>query len=187
MRSAQVIVASFLTVIFTGCIPSLYPLYTETELTYVPDLIGSWEESSEGGENDIWKFEQTDSVTYALTYFEDSVPAPFEAHVLTLGKNLFIDIRPERPESANDLQKALLLPVHLFGRLSLTKDTLTIGWLDGDWLKRKMESETVSLSHTLIDSDLLLTASPQELQSFVLKHLDDADAFPVSTYSRVGE
>ncbi len=187
MRVLIAVTLVAVSVMLSGCVPSLFPLYHESDLTSLPELVGTWEESSEEGENDLWRFDRADSNSYALTYYEDSVPALFEAHVLKLQDKFFIDISPEQPELANDLQKALLLPVHLFGLLSLKEDTLRIAWLDGEWVKRMIEKGTVSITHAIVDSDFLLTASPSELQAFVLQHLDDPEAFPVTAYSRVVE
>lgn len=167
-----------------GCMPTLHPLYSPETLTSLPGLEGNWESIGNGNGPETWRFSQVDSTSYTLEYTENEAPGEFDARVVKLGDYLFLDIAPLGPETENEVYRGLLLPVHMFGRLTLTADTLQIGWLDGDWLGEQIDSGTVALNYETIEEDRLLTAATGDLQAFALKYADDVSAFPLSTLHR---
>ena len=61
-----------------GCVPFLYPLFTEKDKIFEEAFLGTWVESN--GLN-TWTFEKTDNQEYTLTFIERGQPAVFEARV----------------------------------------------------------------------------------------------------------
>jgi hypothetical protein len=163
-----------------GCIPSVYPLYTEKDLTYDPALLGSWreKEDSEGS----WTFTQDKEKTYKLVIRDKDKSSPFLGRLLKLGDRRFLDITPDGAglEDLNreDLYKALLIPGHFFFRVDQVEPALKLTALKGDWLNNLLKKDPKAIQHLQHGSDtVILTAPTEELQKFILKHLKDEDAW----------
>ncbi len=179
-----VLLATIALLVLSGCMPTLHPLYTPETLTSLPGLQGNWESLGEGNGLETWRFSQVDSTSYTLEYTENEAPGEFDARVVKLGDYLFLDIAPFGPETENEVYRGLLVPVHMFGRLTLIGDTLQIGWLDGDWLGEQLDSGLVKLNYEKMEEDRLLTAATIDLQAFALKYAANPSAFPPSTLHR---
>lgn len=162
--------------LLAGCIPSLHPLYTEDDLTFEDGLVGVWEGVPEDGR---WSFEQAGPNAYKVTYVQDGKPGRFEGHLLRIGEQLFLDLRPEEPDiAANDYYKLHLIPAHTFLRVDLAADTFTIRPLDYRWLADLLDKDPKAVAHERIEDDMVvLTAPPKELQAFLRRHLENKDAF----------
>ncbi len=158
-----------------GCVQSLHPLYTDKDLVFQPGLVGSW---SEEGSDDVWIFERSGDKSYDLIYTEHSASAKFVAHLVQLGKFLFLDIYPHELDLDNDFQKAHFLPVHTFSRVWLQEDTLRLVMLDHTWLKDMARKKNLNLAHDRIGDQIVLTASTRELQKFMTRYAENPKAFP---------
>ncbi len=93
MNVVKVLGLGLILILLCGCIPSLYPIYTEQNLVNLPQLVGTWEEDG-GEEANTWEFTANDSSSYRLVYTEDGEPGFFIVHVAKLGGYLFLDITP---------------------------------------------------------------------------------------------
>src|SRR4026207_11159 len=135
MFSSKVAVVIALTIVLSGCVPSLHPLYTESDLLFDPAVIGSW---AEKGDEDIWRFQKAEKgdKTYKLICIEKGVPAEFIVHLVQVGKLKFLDIYPEEPQIKNDCYKAHLIPAHTFLRIRIEGDALYIAMMDGDRIQK---------------------------------------------------
>ena len=71
-----------------------------------------------------------------------------------------------------------MIATHLFTRIWLEGDTLRMASLENDWLKAQIDGGKLSIPHMQHEDDIVLTASTQELQKFVLEVAEDAGAFP---------
>ena len=170
----KIFVAIGLVALFAGCIPSLRPLYTEKDLVFEPGLVGTW--TAEDGK-EVWKFEKAGENAYKLAYSSGGKAANFDARLLRLGKTLFLDLYPEKMEAGNDFSRAHFIPVHTFYHASIEGNFLRLWTLDPDKLKKRLNAGTAKLAHESSDDGLLLTASTEELQRFVLSVLDESDMF----------
>ena len=170
----KTIAAIGLILLMVGCIPSLRPLYTEKDLVFEPALVGTW--TAEDGK-EVWTFEKSSDNGYRLIYSSNGKAANFDARLLRLGKTQFLDLFPEKMETGNDFSRAHFIPTHTFYRATIEGSFLRLWTLDPDKLKKKLDAGTLKLAHETSDDGLLLTASTEELQRFMLNVLDDADAF----------
>jgi hypothetical protein len=59
----------------------------------------------------------------------------------------------------------------------LKGDTLQTALLDADWAEHAADYGTLGLSHLRIGSEVVLTASPKELQAFVARYAADSSVF----------
>ncbi len=163
----------------TGCVVvSLNPLFTTSEISFDPALVGTWVPFSEKVESaERWTFREGGSKDYDLTISRanSDPPIKLEAYLLRLEKYSFLDIG-----GRGDGSQTMTIPVHMFARIWVDKDALMLAELDSSWLET-MISGGEGIPHQQLDKNfggILLTASTKELQRFILMHIDDPGAFP---------
>lgn len=175
MNTTKIFATFAIALLIASCVQSLHPLYTDKELVFEPRLVGTWK--GEGG--NLWIFLKSGDKAYELIYTEKGSPAKFSAHLVKLGKFLFLDLFPQSPELKNDLQQAHLLNVHTFSRLWLEDDTLRLAMLEQDWLKKMITQKKIQIKHERLGDGIVLTASTKDLQKLALNYANNSDAFPI--------
>lgn len=163
-----------LTLLIASCVRSFYPLYTDKDLVLDQTLIGTWIDSN----NDVWTFLKGRDKSYELVYTEKNAPAKFKAHLVKLGKYLFLDLAPEEPGIDNSFFAGHLIPVHTFSRLWIAEDSLRLSLFDNGWLKEMIDKKKTSIAHERQGDGIILTAPTKELQKLVTRYADDKKAFP---------
>ncbi|MGD8501181.1 MAG: hypothetical protein PVJ86_11070 [Phycisphaerales bacterium] len=152
-----------------GCIPSLYPLYTDETLIFDERLIGRWV-----GEEETWQFSKAGEKEYEARVLQEDKEACFEAHLVKLGGMMYLDIFPasnETLESLPEIYRAHLLPAHTFMRVDQIEPDLQLRWVNAGEL---LEKDPNLLKHEKIDDDrIVLTASTEDIQKFVVEHAND--------------
>ncbi len=174
MRLMKIFIISVIVLFMVSClVTSVHPLYTENDLTFVPELLGTWEN------DDVWIFEQSGKNAYELTIKEqdDAKPGVYEAHLVKLEKFLFLDMYPDETE-IEDFNDIHFVPTHSFWKVEIEKDVLRIAYIDYDWLEGMIDKNKVNIAHVRLEDRIVLTAPTHELQKFVLKYAEDTDAFP---------
>jgi hypothetical protein len=183
--------------IIAGCVPiwSLYPLYDDKHIVFDEKLLGTFIDDN----NDAtvtWEFTRANKPnTYRLIHSFLPKEEPnvmkglFEAHLVKLNGHFFIDIIPREPPWGNgygdgDLKKLqwpfnslFMMPVHTFVKVEILESELKIWPTDVDDLKKLLKADPNAVKYELVDNTPVLTASPQQLQSFVLKYADDNRLF----------
>lgn len=156
---------------------SLYPLYTDQDVVFEPALLGEW--VSEDDSTETMTFEKQGENKYKLRYIDqDSVEGELAVQLLRLNGALFMDISlGESDLKLSSLHIFVLLPVHNFFLISQLDSTLQLSSLEFGWLKELLEKEPEAIRHEKVDSSIVLTAAPKELQKFLLKHLKTEGAF----------
>ncbi|MBI4810943.1 MAG: hypothetical protein HY800_05800 [Ignavibacteriales bacterium] len=188
MTVFKYVIICIIIIFVAGCVRSLYPLFTEEDLIFKTELVGTWVEKD--GKN-TWIFEQSGEKEYTLYHYEaefevssgNKTPgdtAMFFAQLGQLDKYFFLDIYPGKPATKvkNGLYNFHLLPVHTFSRLWIEEDTLQLSMLDNDWLERMIEKNAFKIPHARSNDQLILTASTEELQQLVMKYAENTKAFP---------
>lgn len=197
--------------IFQSCIPSLHPLYTADKLVMKQELEGTWIDS-DSPETDnlrftekgipipidrskdtpgVWIFEKSKNQSYTFTYYdEDGRPGHFEAHLIKLGSEYYLNFYPDNSfqfednslnsNKFNSFEAFHYMPVNTFAKVTFESDGISIAMFDGDFLKKLLDQKRIRIKHEKLkdDSGYLLTAQPKELQQFILKYGDDEKAFP---------
>ena len=170
----------------TGCVPSLHPLFTESDVVFDHELLGAW---SQGDSKDSWTFEKSGAKGYRLTTTDRPFATSdkrggkrsgkFEAHLCQLGKFLFLDLYPQDSQAAEtDFYKAHLIAAHSFLKVSIDGDDLHLAPLSHDWAENRVARKQFEIAHEVLDGGaIVLTASTSELQAFVLQHAEDPEAF----------
>jgi len=185
MKRIAYLTAGLALILLTGCVvTSVYPYYTPKQLTFDAALLGVWTEPDQtntAAEN--WKFERVDGSTYKLTLHENDEDIEYDAHLFRLKAHTFLDCLPRE-------RRDCLTPSHVLLRVDGIQPRLELRLLDYDWLGKLIEKNPRAIRHILVPkptggngqgADLVLTADTAELQSFILKHLDNTNAFTALT------
>ena len=152
-----------------GCIPSLHEIYTKDTLIYDANLVGTWK--GDPNSEDAWIFEKADpnSGSYKVTFIENGKPGKFDAHLCKIGSVRYLDLYPQDPNLPyNDFYKMHLLPVHTFMKVESISPTLSLRMMKPDELAQKLKAEPNLVKHEKGKDSILLTASPKELQKFLI-------------------
>ncbi len=178
-----------LAVILGGCIPviSLHPLYTEKDDVVDKKLCGTWIGNLDDSKS-TWEFERIDEPknAYKLIFTdEDGKKGSFVAHLLKLKDMLFLDIFPSElpwePEEPNKMDwpynSLFLIPAHTFMKVDFIESQLELRLTLESKLEELLKENPNAVEHTSIGERIVLTASTQKLQAFVLKYADDDRVF----------
>ena len=178
MRMVKLLIVTILASLITACVPSLHPLYNDKDLIFDRSLVGVWVSDDGDGSKAIWTFTKSGKNNYALLAADDGEPARFEARLVKLNDQLFLDILPVEPPVENDFYRSLTIRAHLFAKIDIAEDEFLVSLMDPDWVRQQLENDAVTLSHQkLANGEVLLTASTGELQAFMVMHGSDRGAF----------
>jgi len=156
---------------------SIFPLFNEKDLVFNKDLVGTWVGK------DILKIEQSGEKSYKAVFLETPEPgkgdasAPYTLQLGKVGKYWFLDSTPTEDSKVDPH----FIKGHMITKLRLEGDALYISTLEGDRLKELIDAGTLKVSHVMRGNEILLTASPEELQKLVLRLAEDEKAFKEST------
>jgi len=194
MKKITLPLVLFAALLLSSClVSSLKPFYTEKDITYMPELLGSWIDQDSG----IWFVEQYEEGTsfmgpttpanyYKVIYYEDLKDthkrSTFKLVLFTLKKMQFIDFYPEEYELETDLAEYHVIPVHTLARFTMNNSDIVFRWYNDEWLSSLFEKNRLRIQHETIEISKeykrqILTAPTEELQKFLLKYADDEDAF----------
>ena len=179
MRLLNQLLVVTVSLVIAGCIPSLYPLYTDKDTTFDPAIVGSWVQDNK---DSTWHFAKKDNNAYRLIYTDkEGRPGEFEARLVKLDKQMFLDLFPDEPKlPENGYYKFHLLRVHTFLKLSLVDGSeMLLAGMNPGWLQEQLASDPDAVRHETVNDTIILTASPKELQAFVAKHGKDEKAFSI--------
>mgnify|MGYP006270942523 FL=1 len=163
-----------LVVLLSACVPSLNPLYTDEDLIFNPELLGTW---GEPDEKESWTFEQKGEKEYKLTHSDKQGEATFSVHLLKIGNTTFLDIYPDAAEPINSLYQMHLFPVHTFYKVVIEKGEVALQMFGSSSLEDAIKAGEIDLDYVMQDGSLLLTASTETLQKVVLEHVDNEKIF----------
>ena len=166
-----------LAVAFGGCLPSLHPLYTDDTLVFRAELIGKWSH-----EDSIWEFRDAGDMEYELRTF-DGQQGRFSAHLVQLDDMLFLDIYPadDDLEEMQSFAATHLVPAHTFMKVEQIDPNLVLRLLDAGEVGSMLDDDPNLLKHEETEDRLVLTASTQELQAFMLAFGHEEDLFGEAT------
>ena len=194
MRNAAVLFVMVGLVTLTACEPvvSVHPIFTESDLVTDARLLGCWTSDSEESACMLTFTQDTEDLdgndkSYSLAMMEDDgTTSAFRAHLTKLGDHLFLDIQPVRGEESDTMHTFHMAAMHTFYRVRVEGETLRLAWVANDWLDEALTEGDVALPHRrgsedsdgeLVEHSIVLTATTEQLQRFVLKFVDDNDAF----------
>ncbi len=165
-----------LAAILGGCVPSLHPLFTENDLIFDANLIGTWASAEP---NERLDFKQAKTKYYECIYIDkDGKSGKFDIGLGKLGNTTYLDIYPSEPNMIeNDFYKSHLLFTHSFVKIELSKGILKLCSMGPEETGKLLKSKPNAVKHEKIEGGgIVLTASTKELQKFILKYGNDKKA-----------
>ena len=159
-----------------GCVPSLNPFYQDSDIVFDAALVGSWTY-----EKEIWQFAKDGEKRYRFVHTDDKGhTAEFLAHLLKIKDRRFLDLFIEKigNDDVNPWAGASLIPGHLLIKVERIGSTLDIAAMNPDWLDEHLKKNPKAIAHqSASDKRVLLTASTEELQRFVMEHAEGEQLF----------
>ena len=158
-----------LSLLAAGCVGSLQPVYTDADVVYDAALLGTWEDSGSSAHAVVG---EAGGMGYALTFTDEhGQSAEFTGHLARgPGFELF-DVEPASLPSA--LQETLrdhYLPLHSFYFITRSATRVVLHILDRDTLAAYLTHAPQGVAHVRRNADILLTAPPRVLQTFLLAY-----------------
>jgi hypothetical protein len=178
MKMIILVAATALTATLVGCIvTSVHPFYTEKDLVFEPTLAGDWLKPVENSQPEIWKFEKSGNLAYRFTLIEQGKATVMEAHAFKLEGQLFLDIF----SIDRDIHA---IPPHYLLKVTQLTSALRMSELDNNWLREWLAANPKGAAHCLVrngdkpdDLRVVLTGTTEELQKFILDHLNTQRAW----------
>jgi hypothetical protein len=130
-----------------------------------------------------WTFTSWEDRTYRLAHQDDDgETGVFSAHLVKTGEYHYLDLFPEEGQvQGSNLSKYHLLPVHTIVRVTFRPDSVYLETLDADWLGAYLEANPQAIGHKVLtgalDDLVLLTAEPEAIQTFLIAHENDEEAY----------
>ena len=175
MLNTTRITAISILLLLAGCVRSLQPLYTEKDLIFDEKLVGCWSDENPDAK---WCFSKQSEKAYRLVVTENGSSGSFDVHLFKIEGKLFMDLLPRQQElNENDFYKFHLLPVHTFLHVKQIEPTLQMRFPDRNWFDNHIIKAPDALQHQMVQRDIIVTATTEEMQTFWLKHLDSKGAF----------
>ena len=162
-------------VLLSGCSLSLHPLYTSKDVVFEAALLGEWTDKTQ----DVWSVTQAGQDHYRVVYTDsDHKRGEFVAHLVRVQGATFLDLFPAETQfSQSDLYASHFLPVHSVYKVVGTHPMPQLAELSEDWLRAYLARHPAALRHETVNNWIYLTASPREIQRFLIAHLTAKGAF----------
>ena len=183
----RLIVFSLLAFMMSSCRISLHPLYDANTIIKEEKLNGKWIDN-DGKSPSEWLFEakknEDEAFTglYKLLHTCEGYTYEYEAALLKLGGTTYLDILIDGPVGKDQEDEVPILayyvPSHNFYKVEFKQDNkLNIFPFDGDRLDKLVRQRKIRIKHENVDGQMVVTASTEDLQKFILKYAQDEDAF----------
>jgi hypothetical protein len=179
-----------LTILLGGCIPviSLNSFYKPLDVTFDKNLLGTWVNEPNNPTN-TWVFSQNDdpNIGYNFEFTdEEGRKGSFVANLFNLEKIYFLDVYPaELPWDPDDPNKVeffyntfLMIPAHSIIKVDSIGTELKVRLTETDKLKDLLDENPGVIRYKAIEDRIILTASTEELQTFITKYSEDDRLFP---------
>jgi hypothetical protein len=163
--------------LLSGCVPySVNPVYTEDDIIYNPDLVGTWAEKDS---DEKYIFSEIDERYYNLIIMNEGViEGIFTTHLARIDDTMFLDLSPEFGTPYGDgFFKDHFAILHSFFLVHEIDSALTISMLNYEWLKEYLKLNPNEISYEIINGRITFTAPTKDVQAFLIKHLDTEDAY----------
>jgi len=160
-------------------VPSVRPLYHDTDLELDSGLLGTWTDESDDVKLVFEPDEQNQAYKLTISETEDQkeTRGEFSAHLVHLGSDWLLDLYPNDLQSGSDIFKMHFVKAHTFVRIDRDRNQLQFAFLSSDWLREHIADKSVDTPHEMLDGGVLLTGSVDDLQDLLYLYADDTKAF----------
>lgn len=189
---------ALLLIFLSGCLHTLHPIFTEKDLAYNPNLIGTWKTENQGNkgravitnlatENSLELPGNISSIKqkgYLISYQDENgaTSERYIAFLARIGKHLYFDYFPadkKEDQKIDEFFAAHFVKMHTSYRVEISNDgSFEISQLDEGYVTKLIDEKKIRISHeTDADDNTVITASTQELQQYLLKYGDEPSAY----------
>lgn len=198
MKKVSIILGfTFLLIFLSSCLNTLHPIFTEKDLAYDPNLIGTWNTEKSGTkervvisnlatENSVELPGNISTIKqkgYLITYHDEHGDTKqYIAFLARIGKHLYFDYYPAAKKEDRKLDEFFgvhFVRMHTSFRVEIFKDgSFELSQLDGSYVKSLIDEKKIRISHeTDADDNTVITASTKDLQQYLLKYGDEPSAY----------
>jgi hypothetical protein len=182
-------VLCFLAFFVVGCVRSVQPILKDAQVTTDDSLAGHWVDSE--GKDSVDVMRSPIDSTYNILYTEkDGKKAQLIGRLGKIGDLTIAEFHPADPApDASDIYRAHLLPLYSFLIVQKTGPQLVFTTLAPDWMKKYVDEHPREIDTFKPDKDsIVVTASTDDFQKFLLAHQSDAGAMSdPTTFVRPGD
>ncbi len=157
-----------LVIFLCGCVPSLHPLFTKEQIVTDANIFGVWDVKDS---NEIWEFKSAEKKCVGIYVDEKGKVGKFNVIAGKLNDSLFLDIMPiDSSMAENDFYKIHFVPGHTFLKAELKDGSLALRAMNPEVIDKLLKTDVQAVKHERLDyGGIVLTASTEELQKFILK------------------
>lgn len=180
MKRTFVVLVALTIILVVSCVPSLYPFYTEKDLFTDEKYQGFWK-----SEND-WLYISKDSDDCKLLIIENENmlisshynESLFDITLFQLNDQPFIDLYPsDKSLHGTSLFKEHFVAAHSLAKVSLQDDSLFLLHQNPEFVEKLLIERRIRIKHEQTEDKFLLTAPTSDLQEFVIKYMNEPEAF----------
>lgn len=205
-RSILIFTVLIIPVLLSGCfLKSVHPLVSDKDASDLPGISGVWGNDKERftfikeGEFEDLSFNglqghdlnlsMTDTgddttgeenpgylVVYEDLYNEIPDSSYFLGKFVQLDQNYYLDLYPIDVFDIG-FWSSHILPVHTFSKIDLEGDSISINLFRDSWIEDQIRDNRVRIKHEKLEEGVLITASTDELQEFIKKYGNVAEAY----------
>ncbi len=189
------------TFIFSGCLTTLYPIFTENDIVFKPALLGKWKTKTKdstdnyiaitalGIENNTSLPGNISSIKnkgYLITALnkDGSAKTKFIAFLATIGDRLYFDYYPVETDDGKKIDafyRQNTVKMHTPYKVDLfANGGFQLSQLKADYLTNLIKEKKIRIKHeTDVDNGEVstITASTAELQQYIIKYGNDPAAY----------
>ena len=159
-----------------GCMGMVHPPYTDADLTFDPELVGTWVDTTDTAEGwSIQVITHEDGAYVLVMTDEYGQSGRFIGHQFRLGQNVFMDIVPEPLHSPLDAYEDYFLPLRTLLLMKRDGPRLEVHSLNIDSLRQYLETHPSAVTYTVVnhvgEEDILLTALTNRLRLFLADYV----------------
>ena len=182
VRLATVTTALFAVMLFlAGCVvTSIYPYYTDKDLVFDQAVLGDWVEAGQTNQTSEYvRIEPAGGKGYRATIFGADETNSSDVYLFQLKQQLFLD-------TCSTNRSLDFVPVHQVSKVIKIGPALETVNLNYDWLKKMLGKNPGAIRHMVLQDNkpddkqggrIVLTADTKELQRFLVKYVDDTNAW----------
>jgi len=182
----------------SSCLRTLHPIFTTKDIVYEPKLTGTWKTDNQGtkglavitnlaADNSIELPEKISAIKqkgYLVAYKDEdgNTTGQYIAFLARIGKHLYFDYYPadkKDNESGDEFFMWHFVKMHTSFRVDIsTTGNFELSQLDDSYVIRLIEEKKIRISHEKrADDDMVITASTDELQQYIIKYGDEPGAY----------
>jgi len=189
MKKVSIILGfTFLLFFLSSCLHTLYPIFTEKDIVFKPELLGKWNNNKDVVQITSLAKESGIELPGKISAIKDKgylISGDGEKYIVFLariGKHLYFDYYPLRSEvqqNADEFYMQHMIKRHLSYRVDIiNKDRFELSLLAGDFLENLIKQKKIRIRHEIDrDGSIIITAPTEELQQYILKYGDDPGAY----------